>query len=164
MQLEGPTQNTHGFKITQKKTGNSGAREKQTISTLSVEIFGKYSVASIQHSHTCSNAPLVRSRGDLLPNPSEDEISCLFYCFSEAGGDAEDRSDYQSGCIVLSPAEPLADRRWIPGYTIETASTELDLLNSLIDLVRDWDPDILAGWQVQTASWGYIEARCRIFG
>lgn len=110
------------------------------------------------------NALSACSRSDLLPNPSEDEISCLFYCFSESGGDAEDRADYQSGCIVVSPAEPLADRRWIPGYTIETVSTELDLLNSLIDLVRDWDPDILAGWQVQTASWGYIEARCRMFG
>ncbi|KAG9104750.1 DNA polymerase zeta [Ceratobasidium sp. 370] len=141
-QLEGPTQNTHGFKVTQKKTEGGGGREKQMISALSVEIFA------------CT-------RGELLPNPSEDEVSCLFYCFSDSGGDAEDRADYQSGCIVVSP---VADPRWIPGYKIETVETELDLLNSLIDMVRDWDPDILAGWQVQTASWGYIEARGRSYG
>ncbi|KAG8744421.1 DNA polymerase zeta [Ceratobasidium sp. 414] len=141
-QLEGPTQNTHGFKITQKKTEGSGGREKQMVSALSVEIFA------------CT-------RGELLQNPSEDEISCLFYCFSDSGGDSEDRADYQSGCVVVSP---VADPRWIPGYRIETVETELDLLNSLIDMVRDWDPDILAGWQVQTASWGYIEARGRSYG
>ncbi|CAE6520675.1 unnamed protein product [Rhizoctonia solani] len=144
-QIEGPTQNTHGFKITQKKSA-SGARQKQTISAMSVEIF-------------------VCSREDLLPNPAEDGITCLFYSHSESGGDAEDRADYQSGCIVVCPDQPpLVDPRWIPGYKIEIVSTELDLLNALIDLVRDFDPDILAGWQVQTASWGYIDARCHSIG
>ncbi|KAJ1311572.1 hypothetical protein OPQ81_010055 [Rhizoctonia solani] len=145
-QIEGRTQNTHGFKITQKKSGSSGALKKQTISAMSVEIF-------------------VRSRGDLLPNPAEDEITCIFYSHSESGGDAEDRADYQSGCIVVCPDQsPLVDPRWIPGYKIEIVSTELDLLNALIDLVRDFDPDILAGWQVQTASWGYIDVRCQSIG
>ncbi|CAE6411247.1 unnamed protein product [Rhizoctonia solani] len=145
-QIEGPTQNTHGFKITQKKSGRSGTRQKQTISAMSVEIF-------------------VCSRGDLLPNPTEDEITCLFYSHSESGGDAEDRVDYQSGCIVVSPDQPPpVDPRWIPGYKIEIVSTELDLFNALIDLVREFDPDILAGWQVQTASWGYIDARCQSTG
>ncbi|KAG8686231.1 DNA polymerase zeta, partial [Ceratobasidium sp. 395] len=141
-QLEGPTQNTHGFKVTQKKTEGGGGREKTMISAMSVEIFA------------CT-------RGELLPNPSEDEISCLFYCFSDSGGDADDRVDYQSGCIVVSPT---VDPRWMPAYKVEVVESELDLLNSLIDMVRDWDPDILAGWQVQTASWGYIEARGRSYG
>jgi DNA polymerase zeta len=64
----------------------------------------------------------------------------------------------------VCPDKPLADPRWMPGYKIEVVSTELDLLNVLIDIVRDCDPDILAGWQVQTASWGYIEARCQTIG
>lgn len=106
----------------------------------------------------------VCTRGDLLPNPSEDEIACLFYCYSDSGGDAEDQADYQTGCIVVCPEQPLVDPRWIPSYKVEIVSTELDLLNALIDLVRDWDPDILAGWQVQTASWGYIDARCHNIG
>ncbi|CAE7105599.1 unnamed protein product, partial [Rhizoctonia solani] len=145
-QIEGPTQNTHGFKITPKKSGSSRARQKQTISAMSVEVF-------------------VCSRGDLFPNPAEDGITCLFYSHSESGGDAEDRVDYQSGCIVVCPDQPHSiDPRWIPGYKIEIVSTELDLLNALIDLVREFDPDILAGWQVQTASWGYIDARCHSTG
>ncbi|KAF8760940.1 DNA polymerase [Rhizoctonia solani] len=126
-QIEGPTQNTHGFKITQKKTENSGARQKQTISAMSVEIFA------------CS-------RGDLLANPAEDEIACLFYSYSESGGDAEDRADYNSGCIIVCSDQPHSvDPRWIPEYKIEVVSSELDLLNTLIDLVREFDPDILAG-------------------
>ncbi|CAE6457952.1 unnamed protein product [Rhizoctonia solani] len=145
-QIEGPTQNTHGFKITQKKTENSGARQRQTISAMSVEIFA------------CS-------RGDLLANPAEDEIACLFYSYSESGGDAEDRADYNSGCIVVCSDQPHSvDPRWIPEYKIEVVSSELDLLNTLIDLVREFDPDILAGWQVQTASWGYLNTRCHSIG
>ncbi|KEP54925.1 DNA polymerase type-B family catalytic domain protein [Rhizoctonia solani 123E] len=144
-QIDGPTQNTHGFKITQKKSG-SAARQKQTISAMSVEIF-------------------VCTRGDLLPNPAEDAITCFFYSHSESGGDAEERADYHSGCVVVCPDQPpLVDPRWIPGYKIEIVSSELDLLNTLIDLVREFDPDILAGWQVQTASWGYIDARCHSTG
>ncbi|CAE6429817.1 unnamed protein product [Rhizoctonia solani] len=145
-QIEGPTQSTHGVKITQKRIESSGARQKQTISAMSVEIF-------------------VCSREDLLPNPAEDEITCLFYSHSESGGDAEDRADYQSGCVVVCPNQPYSvDPRWIPGYKIEIVSSELDLLNTLIDLVREFDPDILAGWQVQTASWGYLDARCQSTG
>ncbi|EUC53889.1 DNA polymerase, partial [Rhizoctonia solani AG-3 Rhs1AP] len=144
-QIDGPTQNTHGFKITQKKSG-SAARQKQTISAMSVEIF-------------------VCTRGDLLPNPAEDAITCFFYSHSESGGNAEERADYHSGCVVVCPDQPpLVDPRWIPGYKIEIVSSELDLLNTLIDLVREFDPDILAGWQVQTASWGYIDARCHSTG
>ncbi|CEL57589.1 DNA polymerase zeta subunit [Rhizoctonia solani AG-1 IB] len=145
-QIEGPTQNTHGFRITQKRAGSSGARQKQTISAMSVEIF-------------------VRSRGDLLPNPVEDEITCLFYSHSESGGDAEDRADYRSGCVAICPDQPyLVDPRWIPGYRMDIVSSELDLLNTLIDLVREFDPDVLGGWQVQTASWGYLNVRCQSIG
>lgn len=131
------------------------------ISVMSIEVFGMFSAYA---GNLCLTVTRVCTRGDLLPNPSEDEVSCLFYSFSDSGGDAENRADYETGCIVVCPEEPLVDTRWIPGYQIEIVSTELDLLNALIDLVREWDPDILVGWQVQTASWGYIEARCQTIG
>lgn len=46
----------------------------------------------------------------------------------------------------------------------ETFATELDLINATIDLVLELDPDVLVGWEVQTASWGYLEARGKEFG
>ena len=42
---------------------------------------------------------------------------------------------------------------------LEILMNELDLLNRLIDLTVEIDPDILTGWEVQTGSWGYLEAR-----
>lgn len=41
---------------------------------------------------------------------------------------------------------------------------ELDLINRIIDVVRELDPDIIVGWDVQTASWGYLNARANTYG
>ena len=46
----------------------------------------------------------------------------------------------------------------------EILMNELDLLNRLIDLIVEIDPDILTGWEVQAGSWGYLEARGQIHG
>lgn len=39
--------------------------------------------------------------------------------------------------------------------------SELDLINWLIDLVKGWDPDVLGGWELHNASWGYVTARAQ---
>jgi DNA polymerase zeta len=46
--------------------------------------------------------------------------------------------------------------------TIDEEDSELDLINRLVDIVRDFDPDILAGYEVQSASWGYVIERSRM--
>lgn len=38
-------------------------------------------------------------------------------------------------------------------------SSEEDLLNSLVTLIRHYDPDILVGWEIESLSWGYIQQR-----
>lgn len=47
---------------------------------------------------------------------------------------------------------------------LEILMNELDLLNRLMDLTVEIDPDILTGWEVQAGSWGYIEARGQTYG
>lgn len=42
---------------------------------------------------------------------------------------------------------------------VKAETTELGLFNLLTDLVRELDPDILAGWEVHSSSWGYIIQR-----
>lgn len=39
--------------------------------------------------------------------------------------------------------------------------SELDVINRLTDIVRESDPDILAGYEVQNSSWGYVIERAR---
>lgn len=41
---------------------------------------------------------------------------------------------------------------------------ELDLINTFIDVVRDWDPDIVAGFEIQNDSWGYLLERGKAYG
>lgn len=45
---------------------------------------------------------------------------------------------------------------------VDEKSSELEAINRLIDIVRNFDPDILAGYEVQSASWGYMIERARI--
>lgn len=44
---------------------------------------------------------------------------------------------------------------------VQIEYSEFDLINSLVDIVRTLDPDILTGWEVQSSSWGYIIERAR---
>ena len=68
----------------------------------------------------------------------------------------------QSGIIVVNNDQVNARR--LREVTFEAVSSELDLLNRLIDVVVDVNPDIIAGWEVQAASWGYLNARATTYG
>ena len=48
------------------------------------------------------------------------------------------------------------------GVDIEYETDELDLLNRMIDIVRELDPDILVGYEVHNGSWGYLIERARL--
>ncbi|PWY82204.1 DNA polymerase zeta catalytic subunit [Aspergillus heteromorphus CBS 117.55] len=84
----------------------------------------------------------VNTRGALSPNPEEDEISCDL----DANGE-DDRPD-----IKVSKALRI---EW------EYETTELDLINRVVDLVRWHDPDIITGYEVHSSSWGYLIERAR---
>jgi DNA polymerase zeta len=45
---------------------------------------------------------------------------------------------------------------------VDEEDSELDLINRLTDIVRDFDPDVLTGYEVQSASWGYVIERARV--
>ncbi|KAG8986863.1 DNA polymerase zeta, partial [Tulasnella sp. 427] len=53
------------------------------------------------------------------------------------------------GCGFRS--SPAANRTRDPRF--ELYETELDLINALIDRVKEWDPDVLTGWEIQNGSW-----------
>jgi len=51
---------------------------------------------------------------------------------------------------------------YLRGATILEEDCELDLINRLTNIVRERDPDILAGYEVQSSSWGYVIERARL--
>ncbi|KAI0385004.1 hypothetical protein F5Y04DRAFT_203542 [Hypomontagnella monticulosa] len=148
-QIEGPTpRNKHGFKYSQKKKSTSVQHEAQYMSTMSLEIH-------------------VNTRGKLFPNPEEDEVQCVFWCSKSdenfATGDNASLST-QSGIVVLSEDGSLAQRiRKLNPVSTEVLeeTSELDLMNRMVEIVRTHDPDVLTGYEVHGSSWGYLIERAR---
>ncbi|KAI9819216.1 MAG: DNA polymerase zeta [Pycnora praestabilis] len=148
-QIDGPTQkNRHGFKFSQKQKSTSVQHEAQYMSIMSLEIH-------------------VNTRGNLVPNPEDDEIACVFWCIQSDDEDLERNGTLEGahlGILALSEQGGLA--RGIGrqvAVDVEEESTELDLINRMVDIVRNHDPDILTGYEVHGGSWGYMieRARCK---
>ncbi|KAJ7254103.1 hypothetical protein B0H12DRAFT_1115984 [Mycena haematopus] len=136
-QIEGPTQaNIYGLKTTPKGVALPiTSREKQRMSILSLEVF----------------APSAKT-----PNPELDEISAIFYSVQY------DDSALCSTTVVVDT--PLVQKLTLRHSEMKIVPTELDLLNHIIDIVVDLDPDIIVGWEIQAASWGYLSERARQYG
>lgn len=143
-QIDGPTQKSkHGFKFTQHKKSTSVQHETGYMSTMSLEIH-------------------VNSRGDLAPDPERDEVNMVVWCLA-----SEDMAeDLKMGIVLLKKDdEVLANRvRRIVGNDtqLNTEDCELDIINTLVDIVRMHDPDILTGYEVHDSSWGYLIERARL--
>ena len=146
-QIDGPTQkNRHGFKFSQKQESTSVQHETKYMSLMSLEVH-------------------VNTRGNLVPNPEQDEIACVFWCLqsddeSVVVNGNNDRTFI--GILALSEFGGLARKISLQtAVDVEEESTELDLINRLVDIVRNYDPDVLTGFEVHGGSWGYIIERAR---
>ncbi|KAF7937877.1 uncharacterized protein EAE97_007673 [Botrytis byssoidea] len=143
-QIDGPTQkNPHGFKYTQNGKAINIQREAQYMSVMSLEVH-------------------VNTRGTFVPNPEEDEIQCIFFCF-QADDNGIGGSPSKSGIAVLSVDEDnIAERisNQVP-FEVYVETSELDLLVRMVEIVREYDPDILTGFEVHGGSWGYLIERAR---
>ncbi|PNP49558.1 hypothetical protein THARTR1_09880 [Trichoderma harzianum] len=148
-QIDGPTpKSKYDFKYSQKQPSLAVPREAQYMSTMSLEIH-------------------VNTRGNFVPNPEEDEIQCIFWHWKddEAMDNAERElpGSSKSGILVLSRDGVLGSqvRNAVPDEVIQESS-ELDLLNRMVEIVRFHDPDILTGYEVHGGSWGYLIERARL--
>ncbi|KAF9229291.1 DNA/RNA polymerase [Gyrodon lividus] len=139
--VEGRTQdNIFGMESIPAKRLESNTREGAHMSLLSMEVF----------------AP---SRGDRLPDANVDEIIAVFYAL---GDDSPHLGLRNQGILVVQNVQ--LDPRRLRGFPIETVSDELELINRIIDIVINLDPDIVLGWEVQAGSWGYLSARGLYYG
>jgi DNA polymerase zeta len=147
-QIDGPTQkNKHGFKYSQKHASTSVQHETQYMSIMGLEVH-------------------VNTRGNLVPNPEEDEIACIFWCVQSEDDDFESNGLQESthtGILVNDQIGSTAKNisRDV-AVEVEAESTELDILTRITDIVRQYDPDILTGYEVHNNSWGYIIERARV--
>lgn len=143
-QLAGPTQkNRYGFKFSQNKKTRASEREQQNMSVLALEVFAK-------------------SRHQLLPDPEKDEVTAVFFCYQnedETLPDTTIHRNYYAGYVVVEPNEQWRQRLRLEEVPCTVVDTELELINWVVDLVKGWDPDVLAGWELHNGSWGYLASR-----
>jgi DNA polymerase zeta len=146
-QIDGPTQkNRHGFKYSQVQASTSVQHETQYMSVMSLEVH-------------------VNTRGSLVPNPEEDEVSLIFWCVQSDDEDMKvnaPKGGIHVGILVLSEDGAMAEKiSRASGVDVEGEASELDLLTRLVDIVRRYDPDIITGYEVHNSSWGYLIERAR---
>ncbi|KAF7128823.1 hypothetical protein CNMCM5793_003732 [Aspergillus hiratsukae] len=146
-QIEGPTQkNDYGFKYSQQGKSTSVEHQTQYMSSMSLEVH-------------------VNTRGVLLPNPEEDEISCIFWCIQSDDEDIDVNGTLPGvhvGMIAQGSGDgPTSKLSKALRIELEREPTELDLINRLVDIVRFHDPDIITGYEVHNGSWGYLIERAR---
>lgn len=91
------------------------------------------------------------------PSPEHNEIFAAFYSFQSV-----DSSALTSGMIIVGTTS--VRKPSSRNTQIDVVSTELALLNQIVDIVVDLDPDIVVGWEIQAASWGYLNERGRQYG
>ncbi|KAI4171127.1 MAG: hypothetical protein LQ343_004463 [Gyalolechia ehrenbergii] len=146
-QVEVATQkNQHGFKYSQKQKSTSVQHETQYMSIMSLEIH-------------------VNTRANLVPNPQQDEISCIFWCIQSDDQNLELNGTSEGthvGIVALSTDGGLAHKMaQHSNAEVEEEDSELELINRMVDIVREHDPDILTGYEVHGGSWGYMIERAR---
>ncbi|KAG0078495.1 DNA polymerase zeta, partial [Podila epicladia] len=144
-QIEGPTQkNPFGYKTSPTKVAGSVAIEKDFMDVLSLEVH-------------------CRTRGGLLPDPKHDPLLAVFYCFqTEREGITSNGwiPGYRIGVITHAKAGTIPKlANGFPGLDILVAKDEGDMMDALIRRVRELDPDILTGYEVNNLSWGYVVDR-----
>ncbi|KAL0951176.1 hypothetical protein HGRIS_007907 [Hohenbuehelia grisea] len=154
-QIEGPTQaNIYGIK-TSPVTTDVTIRERQHMATLALEVFGMVIIG--RYDGFANFTPhKAMSQEEKVPNPEDDEIIAVFYAWQK-GDPSVDASSSRRGIIIVDG--PQAKQIHSKDVTVDIVSDELELLNTVVDTVVALDPDILTGWEVQRASWGFLIAR-----
>jgi DNA polymerase zeta len=83
------------------------------------------------------------TRGEFKPDPSQDEIKCIFWKFL-------DGSSVSEGIFIINP------KQTIPGTVVEQFDDEFSMIERFCEFAKELDPDILSGYEVHSASWGYL--------
>lgn len=143
-QLQHPSySNTFNFKFSASKPVNKVKRIRDYIDYFSLEIH-------------------VNTRDQLLPDPGLDAVQLIFWCL-QTEDTRVPSNGYQEGFYIGVIAIKDFDISRIgicnSRLVVDYADTEEQLFSLLIEKIRYYDPDMLVGYEVQNASWGYLIER-----
>lgn len=110
-----------------------------------------------------------QTRSALLPDPAHDEIVCVFYeIYNDVPSPPPSATDdclsqRASGVLINTSNYPdFARFRMATQTNVTLLTTETELFMELVRLIRKWDPDIFAGYEIELASWGYVIQRSQV--
>ncbi|XP_053670865.1 DNA polymerase zeta catalytic subunit [Anopheles nili] len=113
----------------------------------------------------------VKTRGDLLPNPSIDPITTIFYRIHNDVPPNHPRASSICGIIMnndLGEVNSGNEKDGKISYKYNQSAYEADvvvvtgereLYEKFLMLVSFWDPDIFTGYEIESVSWGYVIER-----
>lgn len=113
----------------------------------------------------------IQTRLDLKPDPDIDPIRAVFYAIENDVPEDFHLSTSEHGVIVVDfiqntnqhDSDVLNGINECTKHVIHTKS-ETELIQEVINLVSKWDPDILAGYEIEMLSWGYLIQRSSVLG
>ncbi|KAJ3125027.1 DNA polymerase zeta, partial [Nowakowskiella sp. JEL0407] len=148
-QIDGPTpNNTFGFKSTQIAEAETMSRNKDNyLLTFSLEIHA-------------------RSRLKKTPDPKNDPVCSIFYCLQNNDEKRFKSNGKKFGFhvgLISVGEETNISKSGICGYQQTIVESEYQMIENIISTVREWDPDILVGYEIHGSSWGYLIERAKIY-
>ncbi|GIX95779.1 DNA polymerase zeta catalytic subunit, partial [Caerostris darwini] len=109
----------------------------------------------------------VSTREYLDPDPKFDPVVAIFYSIYE---DVKTLQQKTVGMITIKDEKCEKTLKnylnVIPGVKtcqVFCVEDEESLFKKLASIVREWDPDVLIGYEIQMASWGYLIERANVF-
>lgn len=133
--LTGPSlNNTYGFKM--KLESLTTNEEHTDLTILAMEVH-------------------VQTRNDLKPNPEFDAISAIFYSLD--GWFVDNEVKNLNGIIACVDDKSFSYAK--SGVSVSLVKSEMDIFETFFQRIREFDPDIFAGYEIETASWGYFIQR-----
>ena len=146
---------------------------------------------SVSHEYQClctmSMELHISTREKLRPDPAFDPIEAVFYCLRNDAPETSIKSSQIIGMIITDPFKDLDDKaikspsskssmsmaqkiRTLLHKTglsmkeieVCVTDTELELIMNLVEIVRNYDPEILVGYEMEQLSWGYVLERAGI--
>ena len=109
----------------------------------------------VQHLTVMSIESFASSVGDKKPDPRYDPVLSVFYAFYN-----DSKDGITEGSISVTPA---LRPKCVPPCT-SFVDTECELFEEIFKIIHENDPDILVGYEIKTASLGYLIERANAIG
>ncbi|VVC97699.1 unnamed protein product [Leptidea sinapis] len=104
-------------------------------------------------------------RSDLNPDPALDVIEAAFVTVANNCPDQNNRPKHLTIIIVVDNlSAPKYLDRCVFNKVVIYVKNENELIENIINLVKEHDPDIMCGYEIEMNSWGYILERAQIIG